>query len=351
MGEIVRSQANFPVEIEDLAKYVLFSEEKLNAVRAEIRAMQKLDVAESVLRQKQGEAQELGETVLYAQMRIGELTAAMPKKTAGRPLKNSPDPRENFQSKADALAKVGISNKRASEYERMAANPDIVARAIAEARDNGDVVSRAAVFDAIRTQRREEMKRAVQERIDKHATEQTGVVDIRTTNRKYNIIYADPPWQYWEGGDKNQSLHYTTMTIDDICSIPVADIADDDCALFLWVTYPVLQDVFRVIEAWGFKYSTAAFVWVKKNRRQDTPFMGCGSWTRANTELCLLATKGNVMRLDAGISQLVESPVEEHSKKPDVVRDLITRLVGELPRVELFCRHPADGWDVWGNEA
>ena len=79
--------------------------------------------------------------------------------------------------------------------------------------------------------------------------------------------------------------------------------------------------------------------------------MGCGAWTRANSELCLLATKGNIMRLDASISQVVESPIEEHSKKPDIVRDLITRLVGELPRVELFCRNPAEGWDVWGNEA
>ena len=351
MSEIAVSRNNLPAHIEDLTKYVLFSEEKLNAVRAEIRAMKKLDIAESVLRQKQGEAQELGETVLYAQMKIGELTAAMPKKPAGRPQKNSPDPRENYQSKADALAKVGISNKRASEYERMAANPEIVERAIAEARDNGDVVSRAAVFDAIRTKRREDKKQAVQERIERHAAVQTGLVDIRTTDRKYNIIYADPPWQYWDGGDRNQSLHYTTMTVDDICALPVKDIADEDCVLFLWVTYPILQDAFRVIESWGFKYSTAAFVWVKKNKRQDTPFIGCGSWTRANTELCLLATKGNVLRMDAGVSQLVESPVEEHSKKPDVVRGLITRLVGELPRVELFCRHPAAGWDVWGNEA
>lgn len=120
---------------------------------------------------------------------------------------------------------------------------------------------------------------------------------------------------------------------------------------FLWVTYPVLQEAFRVIEAWGFTYSTAAFVWVKKNKCQDTPFIGCGSWTRANSELCLLATRGNVLRLDATVSQVVESPVEEHSKKPDVVRSLITKLVGELPRVELFCRNPAEGWDVWGNEA
>lgn len=208
-----------------------------------------------------------------------------------------------------------------------------------------------SINQAYQTVRREEKKQEVQQRIEEHAAEQTGVVDIQQTDRKYNIIYADPPWRYWESGNKNQALHYTTMTIDDICDLPVKNIADDDCVLFLWVTYPVLQDAFKVIDAWGFKYSTAAFVWVKKNKHQDTPFIGCGAWTRANSELCLLATKGNVMRLDASVSQVIESPIEEHSKKPDVTRELITRLVGELPRVELFCRHPAVGWDVWGNEA
>lgn len=208
-----------------------------------------------------------------------------------------------------------------------------------------------SINQAYQTVRREEKKQEVQQRIEEHAAEQTGVVDIQQTDRKYNIIYADPPWRYWESGNKNQALHYTTMTIDEICDLPVKNIADDNCVLFLWVTYPILHEAFRVIESWGFKYSTCAFVWVKKNKNKGTPFFGNGAWTRANSELCLLATKGSVMRLDASISQVVESPIEEHSKKPDVVRELITRLVGELPRVELFCRNPADGWDVWGNEA
>lgn len=208
-----------------------------------------------------------------------------------------------------------------------------------------------SINQAYQTVKREEKKQAVQEKIEEHANAQTGTIDIDKPNRKYNIVYADPPWQYWESGNKNQSLHYTTMTIDEICDLPVKNIADDDCILFMWVTYPILKDAFRVIESWGFTYSTCAFVWVKKNKIQNTPFIGCGAWTRANSELCLLATKGNILRLDASISQIIESPIEEHSKKPDIVRNLITKLVGELPRVELFCRNPADGWDVWGNEA
>ena len=208
-----------------------------------------------------------------------------------------------------------------------------------------------SINQAYQATRREEKKAEVKKRIDDYAKVQTGVIDIKKAEKKYNIIYADPPWRYWESGNKNQSEHYSTMTIEDICNLPIKDIAANDSVLFLWVTYPILDSAFKVIESWGFKYSTAAFVWVKKNKTADTPFFGCGAWTRANSELCLLATRGSVQRLDATISQVIESPIEEHSKKPDVVRELIERLVGKLPRVELFCRHPADGWDVWGNEA
>lgn len=141
------------------------------------------------------------------------------------------------------------------------------------------------------------------------------------------------------------------MTLEDICNLPVKSIAANDCILFLWVTYPILQDSFKVIESWSFKYSTAGFVWVKKNKNVDTPFYGCGSWTRANSELCLIAIKGHIERLDAGISQIIESPIEEHSKKPDETRKRIAKLVGALPRIELFARHAPDGWDYWGNDA
>lgn len=207
-----------------------------------------------------------------------------------------------------------------------------------------------SINQAYQAVKRDEKLRDVEQRIETHKAVQTGVTDIFSTDKRYSIIYADPAWEYWSGGNKNQNLHYQTMTMDDICALPVKDIADKDCVLFLWVTYPILQDCFKVIESWGFKYSTAAFVWVKKNKIADSPFVGCGAWTRANSELCLLATKGSVTRLDAGVSQIIDAPIDEHSKKPQETRDLITRLVGELPRIELFSRNAADGWDVWGNE-
>lgn len=176
-------------------------------------------------------------------------------------------------------------------------------------------------------------------------------IDIYTTDKKFNIIYADPAWSYWEGGNKNQSLHYSTMSIQEICDLPVKRIAADDCILFIWVTYPILKEAFDVIEAWGFEYSTCGFCWVKSNKKSGTPFFGNGAWTRANSELCLIAKKGSITRLDASISQVLQDPIMEHSRKPYRVRKLITQLVGELPRIELFSRSTEqDGWYNWGNK-
>jgi len=176
-------------------------------------------------------------------------------------------------------------------------------------------------------------------------------IDIHNTNHKFEIIYADPCWQYWDGGQKNQSLHYSTMPLKEICDLPVKNIADENCILFMWVTYPILDKAFEVIKSWGFNYSTAGFVWVKKNKKQDTPFFGCGSWTRANSELCLIATKGIVSRIDASISQIIQAPIQEHSQKPEEVKDKITQLIGKLKRIELFSRSDKDdGWYNWGNK-
>lgn len=140
------------------------------------------------------------------------------------------------------------------------------------------------------------------------------------------------------------------MNIDDICNLPVKNIASENCVLFLWVTFPTLLDSFKVIEAWGFNYKTVAFVWVKHNKKAPTLFWGMGFWTRANAEICLLATKGKPKRISAKVHQVIISPIEEHSKKPNEIRKRIVNLIGDLPRIELFARQKTDGWDVWGNE-
>ena len=135
-----------------------------------------------------------------------------------------------------------------------------------------------------------------------------------------------------------------------MCALPVAELAAKDSALFMWATFPQLPEALRLIRAWGFTYKSVAFVWLKKNRKADSWFYGLGFWTRANAEVCLLATKGHPKRQAADIHQFIISPIEAHSKKPDETRDKIVALMGDLPRVELFARQTSPGWDVWGNE-
>ena len=140
------------------------------------------------------------------------------------------------------------------------------------------------------------------------------------------------------------------MTLDDIKALPVCEIADENCALFMWTTIPFLRHSFDVMESWGFQYKTVAFVWIKKNRKADSLFWGNGYWTRANAELCMLATKGHPKRESAGVHQVIISRIEEHSKKPQEARERIVNLMGDIPRIELFARQKTGGWDVWGNE-
>lgn len=182
------------------------------------------------------------------------------------------------------------------------------------------------------------------------------VVDIYNTNKRYNIIYADPPWQYkvWSNKAKGRSAesHYSTMNIEEIIKMKkvIEKISENDCVLFIWITYPCLREGLQVIKEWGFTYKTCAFNWVKKNKKADSWFWGMGYWTRANSELCLLATKGKIKRKSARVHQIVDTSIEEHSKKPDVVREKIVELIGDVPRIELFARKEITGWDCWGNE-
>ncbi len=181
-------------------------------------------------------------------------------------------------------------------------------------------------------------------------------VDIFNTDKKYTIIYADPPWAYkvWsnKGNGRSAESHYNTMKIEEIINMKdtIQKISDENCVLFLWVTFPCLLEGLRTLHEWGFKYKTCGFTWVKRNKVSDTWFFGLGHWTRANAELCLIATKGTIKRVSSKVSQIVDSRIEEHSKKPAIVRDKIVELVGDLPRIELFARQTADGWDCWGNE-
>ena len=173
---------------------------------------------------------------------------------------------------------------------------------------------------------------------------------------KYQIIYADPPWEYKQSGARGTAKkHYSTMTTEQICNLPVKSIKTDDAICFMWATFPNIAEALQVMKAWGFIYKTAAFVWVKTNKKNfASKFWGMGAYTRANAEICLLGispkTKAGEIVKSHAVHQIIESPVESHSKKPDETRTKIIQLLGDLPRIELFARKKTPGWDSWGNE-
>ena len=186
---------------------------------------------------------------------------------------------------------------------------------------------------------------------------------IHFPDKKYNVIYADPPWKFgdrfWsakklESGKNVQvslNTHYETMSLQDICNLPVPSICFDDCVLFLWTTDAHIPDAISVIESWDFFYKKVGFVWNKKTVNfKQVCYMG--RWTMKESEICLLATKGHPHKLlkVRNVRQLVEAKRRDHSQKPIEVANIIKLMFGDVPCIELFAREIIEGWDAWGNE-
>ena len=174
--------------------------------------------------------------------------------------------------------------------------------------------------------------------------------------KKYQIIYADPPWKYnsranhktrFRGGAEG---HYNLMTMEEIKKLPINYLADDNCALFLWVTFPYLEEQIKLFKHWGFEYKTLGFSWLKQNPKNKKLFFGVGYYAKSNYEVCLMGIKGIMKPVSNKVSSAILSPRREHSRKPDEVRDRIVELFGDLPRIELFARNKVEGWDSWGDE-
>lgn len=197
---------------------------------------------------------------------------------------------------------------------------------------------------------------------------------------QYRVLYADPPWQFkvWSRpaksaynhngkggllrGGRSAEDYYRTVPTDLLCTLPVGDLAAPDCALFMWAVWPNLPDAFKLGAAWGFEYKTLAFDWLKRSPNSTTWHTGMGYWTRANSEPCLLFTKGSPKRKSRSVKQLIAEvrqqelfppmiePITVHSAKPfEAYRRIEALLDG--PYLELFARVKWPGWDTWGHEA
>jgi N6-adenosine-specific RNA methylase IME4 len=173
---------------------------------------------------------------------------------------------------------------------------------------------------------------------------------------QYDVILADPPWHFkvWNedsGTKKSAQRHYSIMKVEDICALDIRPLMAENCVLFLWTTWPTIFTYpVKVMKAWGFKYRTEAWTWVKATKDRKGWRYGTGYYTRANTEPCLLAVKGRMPVQDKGVLGLIVEPGREHSRKPDVQYELIERLYPNMRYLELFARQHRAGWDVFGEE-
>ena len=162
---------------------------------------------------------------------------------------------------------------------------------------------------------------------------------------KYSVILSDPPWEYNNKPLLRADSHYPVMKTEDICNLPVKEIADDDCLLFMWAVSPNLDQAIIVGQSWGFKYITVGFVWEKK---RTLPAF----YTLPSTELCLIMKKGRIPqpRGDRNVRQFLSVKSGIHSEKPWIVRDNIARMFPTQSKIELFARTEHDGWDAWGHD-
>jgi N6-adenosine-specific RNA methylase IME4 len=180
-------------------------------------------------------------------------------------------------------------------------------------------------------------------------------MEFEVVDKKYKIIYADPPWTFknkntggsMSSGSANQ---YKTMSIDEICCLNIRDISDENAVLFMWWVASMPLEAIKVIESWGFTLKTmTAFTWIKKTTTWKD-FFGMGFYSRQQCEQCLVALKGKPKVLNHSVRQIIRAENRKHSKKPIFARENITTMFGKLPRIELFAREKIDGWDSWGDE-
>lgn len=271
------------------------------------------------------------EIKLRAQRRAGDILDQMEKNKGGRPIDTENNlllPVIGYENKEPpTLTELGITGKDAHVWQTLAKMPEQdFEETIAETKAEGKELSTAGLY---RTAKREE----------NYQTKETQPIP----EGKYTVIYADPPWEYDNSGfDQSAAAIYPTMHIEDICSLPIGDLAAEPCVLFLWATSPLLPEAFRVITAWGFEYK-ASRVWVK----DKAP--GIGWWINTRHEMLLICTKNGNAHPSEKLDSIIQAPVTKHSAKPEQVYSDIER-VYDGPKIELFSRTARSGWTVWGNE-
>lgn len=319
---------------------VIVRMEKARAELAEAKTIQAtkkiLDIAGAA--EIYAKRQQLGEEAIsYAHAvkiealaQLGDMLKGMEKQAGGRGLKgggrNRGSTKELQLDAPPTLEELGIDKKTSMIAQQLSALPEEIRQEIVERETSLKTAQREA--------KRAEVKEAAALPAD-----------------TYRVLYADPPWKY---GDKCDSgaiqsggaeMHYPSMTIQELCAMPIKELAQDDAVLFLWVTSPLLYEAFPIIEAWGFKYK-ACFVWDKVKHNM-------GHYNSVRHEFLLVCTRGSCQPDETKLFDSVQSieRSKKHSEKPQEFRDIIDTLYPHGKRLELFARQAHEGWEAWGNES
>jgi len=321
---IVFTNAGLPVTIEGLHKFILIGKEKLNAHKAKLRAIDKIDEAHLAKTAALYDTQDLAEALIDAEAKLGEMLAGIPKPKFDTQISGS-------TRGTTGTLPPGITKKESHFAQEIARHPEIVEQTKFRARDEERIVTAREILRKIQ---KENQKQKENPELPKD---------------KFKVIYADPPWKYNDELIEEYgaaSHHYPHMTINELCDHKIKTIAMDNSVLFLWVTSPLLKEVWPVIDAWGFKYK-ASFVWDKVKHNY-------GHYNSVRHEFLLICTRGSCLpqnnKLEDSVKSIKRS--ETHSEKPAEFRELIDRMYPEGNRIELFARGKLpEGWRAWGDES
>jgi len=322
MKALVVTKKNLPDNVKDLHRFILIAPEKLKSVRAEINAIDKAGLAKEVRDQKTSEGQQIGEAILWAEAKMGEILKAIPKKgnkygSTGGTIPTLPE---------------GISKKQSHRAQVLADNPDLIEDVIKEAKENEDIPTKTEV-----------LKKAKQRKQEKKHED---IVNIDVIKGKYRCIVVDPPWDIKKIERQNihqgKSLDYPTMSIDEIKDIKLP--TSENCHLWLWTTQKYLPVAFDVLDHWGFKY-VFTMTWRKNGGFQ--PF----GLPQYNSEFCIFGRMGKLDFLSTkNFFTCFNAKRREHSRKPDEFYDLVNR-VSPSPRIDYYSREEREGFDQFGKQS
>lgn len=249
----------------------------------------------------------------------------------------------NGETLAPTLADLGVDKNQSHRWQTIASVPeDEFEKQISDTKEKGREITSESVYRIGKQAKQRETRNETIIEASQGNTE-------LGTEARYPIIYADPPWRYENPpiGASNRSIenHYPTMTLEEICNLPVAELATEDSVLFLWATAPKLAECMDVIKAWQFEYRTC-LVWYKKK-------IGMGYHARNNHELLLISKRGSVPAPEVSTrpASVVEADRTAHSEKPDIFYEIIESQYPDLPKIELFARNAREGWERWGNQS